>query len=49
MPTYPRVANAPLLPQGIIESQGTPVSPSSLYLKQLSDRLGPQALKNIGY
>jgi len=49
MPTYPRVAGAPMLPQGIIESQGAPVSPRSLYLKQLSDRLGSQALKNIGY
>jgi len=49
MPTYPHVANPPMLPQGIIESQGKPVAPSSLYLKQLSDRLGPQAVKNIGY
>jgi hypothetical protein len=37
------------LPQGIIESQGTPVAPSSLYLAQLCARLGPQALTAIGY
>ncbi|MBS1816040.1 MAG: hypothetical protein JSS87_14300 [Acidobacteria bacterium] len=37
------------LPQGIIESQGKPVKPQSLYLEQLYERLGPQALKNIGY
>lgn len=49
MPTYPHVAGAAMLPQGIIESQGKPVAPRSLYLQQLSDRLGPQALKNIGY
>jgi hypothetical protein len=39
----------PLLPQGIVESQGTPVSPASLYLAQLRDRLGSQAVRNIGY
>lgn len=39
----------PLLPQGFIDSQGTPVAPESLYLEQLRQRLGPQALKNIGY
>jgi hypothetical protein len=37
------------LPQGIIDSQGTPVAPASLYLAQLCERLGPQALKAIGY
>ena len=40
---------APILPEGIFESHGTPVAPQSLYLAQLQDRLGPQALKNIGY
>jgi hypothetical protein len=43
-----RVHGTPL-PSGIIESQGTPVSPHSLYLSQLAERLGPGALKNIGY
>jgi hypothetical protein len=39
----------PNLPLGILDSHGVPVSPPSLYLAQLADRLGPQALKNIGY
>jgi hypothetical protein len=39
----------PDLPEGIIDSQDNPVTPRSLYLTQLSERLGPQALKNIGY
>ncbi len=37
------------LPQGIIDSAGKPVAPKSLYLAQLCVRLGPSALKNIGY
>jgi len=37
------------LPSGLIESQGKPVAPQSLYLAQLAERLGPAALKNIGY
>lgn len=49
MPTYTPGPPLPMQPQGIIESQGRPVNPSSLYLEQLSERLGPQALKNIGY
>jgi len=43
-----RVHGTPL-PSGIIESQGKPVTPQSLYLSQLAERLGPDALKNIGY
>jgi len=39
----------PNLPEGIVDSPGTPVTPQSLYLAQLAERLGPQALKNIGY
>ena len=39
----------PLLPEGTYDSPGAPVAPSSLYLGQLQERLGPQALKNIGY
>jgi hypothetical protein len=38
-----------LLPQGIVDSQGAAVAPQSLYLAQLCERLGPQALKAIGY
>jgi hypothetical protein len=39
----------PNLPEGTLDSLGTHVEPKSLYLTQLSERLGPQALKNIGY
>lgn len=39
----------PPLPEGILDSHGTPVTPKSLYLAQLAQRLGPQAIKNIGY
>jgi hypothetical protein len=53
MPTFNPPTNPgpelQMLPQGTIESQGTPVTPASLYLEQLRERLGPQALKNIGY
>jgi hypothetical protein len=37
------------LPQGVVESSGTHVVPASLYLEQLRERLGPQALAAIGY
>ncbi len=40
---------APILPEGVFDSYGTPVAPQSLYLAQLAERLGAQALKNIGY
>jgi hypothetical protein len=39
----------PMLPEGTKDSHGIPVAPASLYLAQLAERLGPQALKNIGY
>ena len=39
----------PLLPEGIYDAHGKAVSPASLYLAQLSARLGKQALKNTGY
>jgi hypothetical protein len=39
----------PNLPAGTQDSPGTPVAPQSLYLTQLAERLGPQAVKNIGY
>jgi hypothetical protein len=48
-PTFDPGPGLPILPQGIIESQDTPVAPASLYLEQLRERLGTQALKNIGY
>jgi hypothetical protein len=34
---------------GIFDSPGKMVIPSSLYLQQLRDRLGPDALRSIGY
>ena len=33
----------------IFEHSGAAVSPASLYLEQLRERLGPKALDNIGY
>jgi hypothetical protein len=41
--------SSPNLPEGIVDSLGAHVTPQSLYLAQLAERLGPQALKNIGY
>jgi hypothetical protein len=41
--------NGTPLPLGIIESEEKSVTPQSLYLSQLAERLGPNALKNIGY
>jgi hypothetical protein len=38
-----------ILPNGIYESLGTHVTPGSLYLAQLKQRLGISALHNIGY
>jgi hypothetical protein len=38
-----------VLPNGIYESHGTAVTPGSLYLAQLKQRLGTSALTNIGY
>ena len=38
-----------LLPEGIYDSPGVQVVPSSLYLAQLNERLGKQALINTGY
>jgi hypothetical protein len=34
---------------GAIDAPGTPVAPGSLYLAQLCERLGPQAVTAIGY
>jgi hypothetical protein len=39
----------PILPDGITDSHDKTVTPQSLYLTQLNERLGAQALKNIGY
>ena len=48
-PTFDPGPELSMLPQGIIDSPDTPVAPTSLYLEQLRQRLGPQAIKNIGY
>lgn len=45
----PGEKNGPILPSGIFDSHDQPVAPASLYLAQLRERLGPQALTNIGY
>jgi hypothetical protein len=39
----------PLLPEGVKDSPGKHVTPANLYLKQLEERLGEKALRNIGY
>jgi hypothetical protein len=36
-------------PNGVFDSPGKPVEPASLYVQQLRDRLGPEAVRNIGY
>jgi len=36
-------------PNGIFDSTGKFVEPASLYLQQLRDRLGPDAVRSIGY
>jgi hypothetical protein len=38
---------SPKAPQGVIDASGAPVLPRSLYLAQLSERLGPAAVANI--
>jgi hypothetical protein len=37
------------IPNGIFDSPGKMVEPASLYLQQLRDRIGPDAVRNIGY
>jgi len=41
--------NGPNLPEGVKDSPNTHVTPQSLYLTQLEQRLGRAALQNIGY
>jgi hypothetical protein len=41
--------NEPKLPQGTFDSPGEQVAPKSLYLEQLRERLGDEAVRNIGY
>jgi hypothetical protein len=47
--TEARPGSSTLLPNGIYDSFGVPVSPSSLYLQQLLERRGPQSLIDIGH
>lgn len=49
MPTFPQDAFAADEPQGQVSQPGHPVSPKSLYLAQLQERLGVKALRAIGY
>ncbi|MFC1539044.1 discoidin domain-containing protein [Candidatus Latescibacterota bacterium] len=49
IPTPRPFDSGPPLPPGISDSPGKPVTPRSLYLTQLAERLGPQAVENIGY
>jgi hypothetical protein len=37
------------VPNGIFDSPGQMVEPASLYLQQLRDRIGPDAVRNISY
>ncbi len=48
-PTPRPFDSEPDLPVGTFDSSGKPVIPQSLYLAQLAERLGPQAVENIGY
>jgi hypothetical protein len=41
--------HSPKLPEGFTDCPGSPVAPASLYLSQLKERLGEQAVKRIGY
>jgi hypothetical protein len=43
------LVGSPNLPKGINDMQNMPVAPRSLYLAQLCERLGPQALAATGY
>jgi len=49
VPTARPFDKEPALPAGVFDSAGKPVTPQSLYLAQLTERMGPQALKNLGY
>jgi len=37
------------LPDGIVDSPGAPVAPASLYVAQLSERIGAAAVRALGY
>lgn len=45
----PFMKDSPIQPTGIFDSHGKPVAPKSLYLEQLKERKGSDAVKAIGY
>ncbi len=49
VPTARPFDSEPKLPIGTFDSPEKHITPQNLYLTQLNERLGPQALKNIGY
>lgn len=49
LPTARPFDKEPALPMGISDSPGVKVMPESLYLRQLEERLGKEAVRNIGY
>jgi hypothetical protein len=49
IPTARPFDKSPTLPLGISDSPGVKVMPESLYLQQLEERLGSEAVRNIGY
>ena len=49
MPVFDNQPKGPDIPEGTVDSPAHRVIPDSLYLQQLRDRLGPQAVHNIGW
>jgi hypothetical protein len=45
----PFIKGSAIVPEGIYDSYKKPVMPQSLYLSQLKERKGEQAVKNLGY
>ena len=45
----PFIKGSAMVPEGIYDSHDVPVTPQSLYLSQLKERKGAQAVKNLGY
>lgn len=45
----PFIKGSGIVPEGIYDSYRKPVTPQSLYLSQLKERKGEQAVKNLGY
>ena len=45
----PFAKEGPMLPEGEYDCCDTPVTPQSLYLTQLQERLGKESVRAIGY